>query len=156
MMGSRRGVTLIEMVIVAGLIALMAGVAFPTVSSGLDRLRLASAGNSLVAFLNSALTRAERRQEVIEVTISPGENTVQAISAAPGFERELELPDGVTIVRVLPPLPVETEEPRRFLLYPGGAVPRIGVEIANRRGMRRIVRVDPITGVPQIEPAGTP
>ena len=52
---------------------------------------------------------------------------------------------------MLPPLPQETDAPRRFLLYPGGAIPRFGVEIANRRGARRIVRVDPITGVPQVE-----
>jgi hypothetical protein len=34
---------------------------------------------------------------------------------------------------------------------PGGVPPRIGVELRNSRGSRRIVRVDPITGVPQIE-----
>jgi hypothetical protein len=51
----------------------------------------------------------------------------------------------------LPPLLVETGEPRRFVVYPGGTVPRLGVEIASSRGVRQIVRIDPITGVPQVE-----
>jgi hypothetical protein len=32
-------------------------------------------------------------------------------------------------------------------------VPRFGVELANRKGARRIVRIDPITGIPQVERA---
>ena len=52
---------------------------------------------------------------------------------------------------MLPPLLVETGEPRRFVVYPGGTVPRLGVEIASSRGVRQIVRIDPITGVPQVE-----
>jgi hypothetical protein len=61
------------------------------------------------------------------------------------------LPDGVTILRVHPVHPGIEEPSRSFYVYPGGTIPRIGVEIANRRGNRRIVRIDPMTGVPQIE-----
>jgi hypothetical protein len=63
------------------------------------------------------------------------------------------MPDGVRILGVLPPLVVETGQPRRFIVYPGGTVPRFGVELANRKGARRIVRIDPITGIPQVERA---
>jgi hypothetical protein len=35
---------------------------------------------------------------------------------------------------------------RRFLIYPGGAPPRIAVEIENSRGRRRTVDLDPFTG----------
>jgi hypothetical protein len=31
-------------------------------------------------------------------------------------------------------------------------VPRIGIEIANRKGTRRMVRVNPMTGVPEVQP----
>jgi hypothetical protein len=43
------------------------------------------------------------------------------------------------------------ETSRSFLLYPDGSVPRLGVELVNRRGVHRIVHVDPITGVPLVE-----
>ena len=67
------------------------------------------------------------------------------------LSRRLDMPSGVTIVQVWPKLEEETNAPRLFLLLPGGAVPRIGIEIVNRKGVRRIVRVNPITGVPEIE-----
>jgi prepilin-type N-terminal cleavage/methylation domain-containing protein len=147
----RRGVTLLEMLMVVALIGLLVGISFPSVSAGLDTLRLSSAGDSLASFLNSALNRAQRKQQALEVTIAPRENSVEVRSTEPGFERKLEMPSGVRIVSVLPPLVWESDEPRRFILYPGGTVPRFGVELANRKGARRIVRIDPITGIPQVE-----
>jgi prepilin-type N-terminal cleavage/methylation domain-containing protein len=148
---SRNGVTLIEMLMVAALIGLLISISFPSVSSGLDTLRLNSAGDSLVSFLNGALNRAERRQQAIEIIVDPRENLLSARSTEPGFERKLEMPAGVRIANVLPPLAVEIGEPRRFAVYPGGTVPGFGVELVNRKGARLIVRTDPITGVPQVE-----
>ncbi len=150
---SVRGVTLIEMLIVVALIGLLAGITFPAVSSGVDSLRLTWASDGLVNFLNAAMNRAERRQQAVEVTISKAENALWLHSTEPGFVRKLELPESVTIVAVLPRLPQAEEGPRQFVLYPGGALPRLGVEIANRRGDRRVVSVDPITGVPRIQQA---
>jgi len=147
----QRGVTLIELVLVVAVVSLMAGITFPAISSGLESVRLSSASNSIVSFLNGALNRAERREQVMEVVISPNENRLWLYSAAPGFERELDMPEGVTIEAVLPELEPPRDGPRSFLLMPGGVPPRIGVQLRNRRGARRIVRVDPITGVPQIE-----
>jgi prepilin-type N-terminal cleavage/methylation domain-containing protein len=146
-----RGVTLVEMLIVVAIVGLMAGISFPAVSSGLETIRLSAATDSLVSFLNSALNRAERRQQVVEVLISVKDNAVWLNSTEAGFVRKLEMPAGVTIQAVWPKLNIETDEPRRFLLLPGSTVPRVGIEISNRRGTRRIVRVDPIIGVPQIE-----
>jgi prepilin-type N-terminal cleavage/methylation domain-containing protein len=153
----RRGITLVELVVVIALLGLLAGISFPTVSSGLDALRLSAASDSLVSFFNAALNRAERRQQVVEITISKPDRTLSLRSVEPGLARSLELPSGVTIRAVLPPLPQEDDQPlRHILIYPGGALPRVGIEIATPKGGRRIVRVDPITGVPQIERPDTP
>ena len=146
-----RGITLIEMLIVVTIIGLIAGISFPAISSGLDSLRLRSASDALVSFLNAALNRAERRQEVAEIAISTQENALHLTT--PTLSRELDMPPGVTIRAVWPKLPDgDTGEIRRFLLFPGGNVPRIGIEIANRKGNRRLVRVDPMTGVPAVQP----
>jgi len=148
---NRSGVTLIEMLVVTAIISLMVGISIPAITSGIDSLRLNSATNSVVAFFNSALNRAERRQQVMEVTISKTENVLWMRSTEPGFVRKLEMPDGVRIVDVLPKLTEENDAPRSFLLYPGGSVPQFGVQLINRRRVERIVRVDPITGVPRVE-----
>jgi len=126
------------------LIALMVGVSFPAITSGVDSLRLLSATDGVASFLNSALTRADRRQQVMEITFERREGKLSLRSTEPGFLREMQLPDGITIARLDP-------DARSIFLYPGGTVPRISVELENRRQMRRRVRVDPITGVPQIE-----
>jgi prepilin-type N-terminal cleavage/methylation domain-containing protein len=143
------GVTLIELLIVMTIIGLIAAISFPSVASGIESLRLVSASDSIVSFLNAGLNRAHRRQEPVEVAVSTKDNSVTLTSAS--LSRRLDMPSGVTIVQVWPKLEEETNAPRLFLLLPGGAVPRIGIEIVNRKGVRRIVRVNPITGVPEIE-----
>lgn len=146
-----RGVTLIEMLIVVALVGLLVGITFPAVSSGIDTLRLNSATDSVVGLFNEAVIRADRRQQVVELTISRTDRTLSLRSTEPGFERKVELPQGVSILSILPEPPRPEDGPRQFLLYPGGAVPRLGIEIVNERNVRRIVRLDPITGVPRIE-----
>ncbi|HWB95097.1 MAG TPA: prepilin-type N-terminal cleavage/methylation domain-containing protein [Bryobacteraceae bacterium] len=149
--GGARGITLLEMLVVVALIALLAGLTFPSVSAGLDSVRLRSATNSVVAFLNAALSRADRRQEAVQLSVSIDHNALWVDSVEPGFVRRLEMPEGIRIEEVLPKLAMEERGPRRFLLLPGGTPPRIGVQIVNSRGNRRLVRVDPTTGVPNVE-----
>jgi len=57
---------------------------------------------------------------------------------------------GITLEAVLPQEPDE-EGPRRLVLMPGGATPAIGIQLANRHGARRVVRLDPMTGFPRVE-----
>jgi prepilin-type N-terminal cleavage/methylation domain-containing protein len=157
----RRGVTLIEMLVVVALIALLAGISFPAFTSGIDTLRLNGATSSIVNFFNAGLDRAQRRQQVVEISILKSQNALEMRSTEAGFFRRLELPEGVSITRVFPSLPQPVlpqpdlpeaaEWPRNFLLYPGGTVPRFGVQLINRKNVQKIVRVDPITGVPQVE-----
>ncbi len=146
------GVTLFEMLIVVALIGLLAGISFPAMSSGVDSIRLRSASDSIATFFNEGLNRAGEHQELVEITISKPDRTLIMHSSEPGFERRLQLEDGVTIGRILPENPEAEEEPmRHFVLYPDGSVPRFGIEIVNARGAGRLVSVDPITGVPQVQ-----
>lgn len=146
---SEKGVTLIEMMIVVTLIALMVGITYPSVASGVDSLRLSSATDGVAGFLQTGLNRTERQQRMMELTISPRDNTL--VLAGENFERRLTMPDGITIAEILPAVPLDPSQPRRFLMYPGGAPPRIGVRLLNQRGVQRIVSLDPITGIPRIE-----
>ena len=152
-MAGARGVTLLEMLIVVALIALLAGLTYPSVTSGLDALRLRSASDQIVTLLTTALDRAGRKQQVVEVWISPADNALVARSDDREFQRRVDVADPVRIVGVRPPLPNETApQPRRFLIYPGGSVPRIALEIATRDGRRRLISVDPLSGFPRSDP----
>jgi prepilin-type N-terminal cleavage/methylation domain-containing protein len=152
---SNSGVTLVEMLVVVALISLMVGISFPAITSGIDSLRLNAATNGVVSFLDYGLSRAERRQQTVEITISKSDNSIEMRSSELGFYRKMQMPDGVSIVQVFPRLPEQAADnpdaKRNFLLYPGGTVPPLGLQLINRRNVQRVVRVDPITGVPHVE-----
>src|SRR3954447_21713515 len=148
---SQAGLTLVETMVVVSIIALLAAISFPSVATGLDGLRMRGATDSIVSFLNTGMNRAERRQQIVEVTISKTENAILLRSSDPGFQRRLDMPQGISIAKIHPELPSHEETTRSYVLYPGGTIPRFGVEIINHKGARRIVRVDPITGVPEVQ-----
>jgi prepilin-type N-terminal cleavage/methylation domain-containing protein len=150
-LSGRRGVTLMEMMVVLAIISLIVGLSFPSTIAGMENIRLAAGARSVASFMNVAANRAERRQQAIELTVSVKENAVTMRSPDAAFVKTLDLPRGITIRAVWPALLEPTDEPRQFMLQPGGVPPRIGIEIANQRGARRIVRLNPITGVTEIE-----
>ena len=80
-MKHERGVTLVEMMIVVAIAGTMVSLVLPVFSNGLENLRLSQASDSVAAFINGALNRAERRQQAMEVTISPRENLILLRSA---------------------------------------------------------------------------
>jgi prepilin-type N-terminal cleavage/methylation domain-containing protein len=153
-LSGERGVTLIELLVVMTIAGLIVGISFPAFSAGLDSVRLASATQSAAAFLNSAVNRAERRQEALELVISPKENGMALYSNEPGFAREFHLPEGIALDAALPPITGEVDPTRRILLLPGATVPGIGIQLSNRHGSRRIIRLDPMTGFPRVESVG--
>ena len=133
------------------IVGLVIGVTTPSISAGLDSVRLATATSSVAGFLNAAVTRVERRQQPIEVVIRPQENRIVLYSNEPGFTRDLTMPDGVTIERVFPAeMSGEAGGERRILLLPGATAPAMGVQLANRHGTRRVVKLDPMTGFPHV------
>jgi len=142
------------MLVVVTLIGLLAGLSYPAASAGLDSVRIASSSDDVATFLNGAVNRAERRQVPVEVDILPKDNRLTMQSTEPGFQRVLQLPDGITLEGVVPV--VDNGEPGpappfRMILMPGASVPGIGVQLSNRHGARRIVRLDPMTGFPRVE-----
>ncbi|MCL4794468.1 MAG: prepilin-type N-terminal cleavage/methylation domain-containing protein [Bryobacteraceae bacterium] len=149
----RRGVTLMEMMLVVLLISLMAALTFPGVSSGLDSIRMRTAADAVAGLLAQAMVQVERRQEPVELTIARDEGVMTVRSLRPGFAREYRMPDGITIERVLPEPPGEPPAVRSLLVFPGATFPRVTLVISSSRGHRRQVRVDPVTGVARVEEA---
>ena len=143
---SRRGVTLLEMLITVSLMALLAGLVYPSVTAGLDSLRMRSASNEVVRLLSAALDRADRRQQVVEIQVLPSDNALQARTADGGFYRRITLPEPMHIGKILPEVPGAPDGlARRFLVYPGGTVPAVSIEIVHPKGARRLVSLDPLT-----------
>ncbi|HTT61603.1 MAG TPA: prepilin-type N-terminal cleavage/methylation domain-containing protein [Bryobacteraceae bacterium] len=146
-----RGVTLMELMVVLAIISLIVAISFPSTIAGLENVRLSSGARSLAAFMSVAANRAERREQAMELTVFVKENVVTMHAADASFQKKLELPQGIIVQTVWPPLPEAGDAPRSFLFLPGAAPPRVGIEIVNRHGARRIVRLNPVTGITEIE-----
>jgi prepilin-type N-terminal cleavage/methylation domain-containing protein len=147
-----RGVTLIELTIALAIIGMITALSYPSFLGGLESVRMASTTDSVSTFLNSAVTRAERRQLAVGLVISPKEGQLLMYSNEPGFERKLKMPNGISIKAVLPAIEgQDADAPRRLVLLPGATAPGIGILLASQHGTQRLVRLDPMTGFPRVE-----
>jgi prepilin-type N-terminal cleavage/methylation domain-containing protein len=147
------GVTLIEMLVVVAVIGILVSVSVPSVSAGLDSVRLASTGDAIASFLNAAVTHAERSEHPVVVAISLKDGTISA-DGADGYARRFQMPQGITMDKVLPEGGSEGDD-YQMLIVPGGTAPAIGIEYSNRHGGRRRVQLDPMTGFPRVETVNT-
>jgi type II secretory pathway pseudopilin PulG len=137
------------MMVVVIVIALVVSISTPSISAGIDAVRLATATSSVAAFLNSASNRAERRQRPVELVIAA--KSLQFVSTDAGSERQLTLPDGIAMEPISALPSEDAEGVSRWLFMPGGAVPSVAIQLTNQHGGRRTVRLDPMTGFPRVE-----
>lgn len=152
--GSSRGLTLLELLVALALAGMIMAISFPSVTAGLEGIRLQASGRRVAAFVNAARERAERDQVPVEILIEPGRNQMSALAADGNWQRTLELAEGVRISSVMPALEAGDDPetaPRRFVVIPGVPAPRWRLQLSTERGRSLAVEVDPLTGVPQIE-----
>ena len=136
--------------VVVFLIALLAAISFPAVTSGIDSLRMRQATDTISSVLNQCLQKADREQAPVELTFDRTENALYVGVSGPVPVKRIPLPQGVVMAAILPAPPLGDEPRRQILLMPGAAPPRIGVLLVNAKRQQRIVSVDPITGIPVV------
>ena len=146
------GVTMIEMLIVVVIVGLLAAVTYPSIASGLDAIRLRTASDTTATFLTQAMTRVERSQQPVEMLFQRGSRRLLMASVVmPHRPTGMLLPEGVTVTHIYPEPPGEPPELVSVVLMPGATFPALRVELVNPRGQRRLVRIDPLAGVPVVE-----
>ncbi len=106
---SESGITLIELLLVLTIVSLLAGIGYPSLSSGIDALRMRTATDSLAAFLNAGMTRVERLQQPVEISFATGGRRLEMRGVQPRILEALDLPEGVTLSDFAPAL--ATAEP---------------------------------------------
>ncbi len=144
---ARAGVTLLEMLIVVTIIGTIVSLSFPSLTSGLAGVRLASSASAVASFLTSSMNTVERHEQAAAIVVSPKENRLDTFTATSGDKPSTtyQLPSGIFL---------EGDEPHRYMLFPGGAFPRIAVSLRNEKGARRSIEVDPVTAVPIVRRLG--
>lgn len=137
------GITLIEMLVVIAIISVIISVSFPSLTGGLAGVRLASSSSEAASFLTSSLNTVERHEQAAAIVVSPKENRIEMYTAESGTSAAstYQFPSGIVL---------EGDEPQRYMLFPGGAFPRISLLVHNDKGSRRSIQIDPVTAVPQV------
>jgi prepilin-type N-terminal cleavage/methylation domain-containing protein len=151
----RRGITLIEMLVVVAIVSLMVGISYPSVARGLEGIRLRMAGDDLASFLSLAMNRVEKLEAPVEVRFLRSQRKVEM--AGPNMPvRTLQLPENIGLGEIYPVVPGEPQGDRSVLLMPGAPFPRLSIELTSRSGGKRLVRIDPVTGTPVIDEQAGP
>jgi prepilin-type N-terminal cleavage/methylation domain-containing protein len=144
-LSARRGITLIEMLVVVALIALIMGISYPSVSRGLDGIRLRTAADDVASFLGLAMNQVERTESPVVVRFLEAQGVLEM--SGPGVPlKTMKLAEGISIAGVRPAIPGGQDGERNVFLLPGGTFPRLLVDLTSRSGGRRTVAVDPVTG----------
>ena len=140
-LSSTSGITLIEMLVVVGIVSIVLTIAFPNVTSGLDGIRLKTAVDRVGSFWSAARQRADRFQTPVQVTVDPQANELRASSVANDWSASFDLSNRLHVA--------EMEEPQRYLLYPGAPSPDFRLMLEAESGGRAGIKVNVFTGVPE-------
>ncbi len=147
--GSKKGFSLLELIVVLILVGLAAGVVMPSFSRGLRGLEMETAGRDLMTRMRHARSQAIAKQKVFRIILQKDEEeTVPDYYVfADEFEQQIRkfvLPEGVS---------VETEEqefPVRINFYANGRSSGGLFTLKRETGRQMKISVDPITGFPRV------
>ncbi len=157
----QRGITLLELMVVAALASILLAVVFPSVRSGLGTLELRSSARRLAAAAKYARDQAIYRQRFFQLEIDTESGMISVMDmdattetnvtgpSGPAIRRSFELPATVRIGEILPDEGDAPSRVRRFLFSPDGGSDPFQVVLENPR--RKVqVSTDPLTGFPKV------
>ena len=135
------GITLIELLVVVAIISLMVSISYPTLTRGLDGVRLKTSVGQAGAFFSRVRQAADRRQQPVQLTVDPKQNRLTALAVDGGWDDELAFENRIRVA-----FPAQ---PSSLILYPGHPAPRFRLLLANESGGRDGLQVNVFTGVPE-------
>ncbi|HEY3132113.1 MAG TPA: prepilin-type N-terminal cleavage/methylation domain-containing protein [Acidobacteriota bacterium] len=143
---SRRGFTLIEVVIVLVIIAVAMAVVMPSMRTGLAGMRLEAKGRDFVTLCRTARTLAVGEQRVYRIAVQRDRNIIFLADAYHDKVHDFGLSDEIKVSSVK----FEGEESRDpavyISFYPNGRADDAELVLENDRGRKVIVKTDVITG----------
>ncbi len=138
---TERGITLIELLVTITIVALMVSISYPTMTRGLDGIRLKTAVDRAGTFFNAARQAANRRQEPVQFTVDPERNQLTTLSADGDWEDRLVLDESTEVA--FPP------KIQSLILYPGDPPPEFRLFLKTHDGSGAGLKVNVFTGVPE-------
>jgi len=136
-----RGITLVELLVVMAIISLMISISYPTLTAGLDGIRLQTSLDRAGAFFHAARQEADHRQQPVQFTVDPERNRLTAVTIDSGWQDELGLPDAIHIAY--------PKVEQNLVLFPGSPAPALRLQLEARDGSRGGFQISVFTGTPE-------
>jgi len=124
------------------IISLMLGISYPNVTAGLDGIRLKTTVDRAASFWAEARQRADRYQEVVQVTIDPQMSEIRAMSAHSSWKKTFVVEDELSFAA--------PEKESAYMLYPGSPSPQFRLVLETPTGGRSGLKVNVLTGLPEL------
>jgi general secretion pathway protein H len=143
-----RGVTLVELLVVAAIASILLALTFPSIRAGMNTLSLRSSAQRLASAAKFARDQAIYRQRPFALEIDPDAGSITVIDSA-GESHSFDLPDGVHVGAMLPQQSQPGKRVRSFIFTPDGASPVLDITLETAR-QRVQVSTDALTGFPRV------
>jgi prepilin-type N-terminal cleavage/methylation domain-containing protein len=156
----RRGFTLLELILVMGLVGILLGLAAPSLQNFMKSRRTADAAAQVLAMTRAASTRSMSEGAVFRLNIDPRNSTYWLTQQDAGvfvdlnneFGGQLTLPEGTTISMKA----AADKAPRTYIeFYPSGRTEAATIELVGPNGERyQIVSDSPTEEFHVMSPTG--
>jgi prepilin-type N-terminal cleavage/methylation domain-containing protein len=133
------GITLVEMLVTLAIIALIVSIAYPSMTTGIDGIRLRTSVDNIAVLFTEARNMSDRFQTPVQITVMPDQDRLHAATIDGVWQKVYELPDRVHVV-----IPRETGA---VVLYPGSPTPGLRMLLEAEYGARTGLRFNIFTGV---------
>ena len=127
-MTGRRGLTLIEVVIVTAIIAMALGLAGPRIGAGLGRLELATSARTIQSFIKMARLEAQRTDREQYIVLDKTRHSVAMVGGDMAVRRQQDLSSSVEIVTA------SESQIEALYVSPSGLVRGSSVRLRGRSG----------------------
>ena len=133
------GITLIEMLVTLAIIALIVSIAYPSMTTGIDGIRLRTSVDNIATFFNEARNMSDRLQVPVQISVLSTEDRLHAVTIDGAWQNVYELPARVHIL-----IP---QENGTVVLFPGSPTPGLRLLLESERGGRTGLRFNIFTGI---------
>jgi len=127
------------MLVTLAIISLIVSIAYPSMTTGIDGIRLRTSVDNIATLFTEARNMSDRFQTPVQITVAPGEDRLHAATIDGAWQKIYELPDRVHIV-----IPSDTGT---VVLYPGSPTPGLRMLLEAEYGGRTGLRFNIFTGV---------
>ena len=146
------GFTLLELIVVALIIALILGISYPSMSRGTSILNLRTTSRDVLNTFRHAREKAVSEQMSMLLIVNRGENRLELANILGETISSYTLPKGVQIQQMTRAGNEIKDEAMIVRFMPNGNLENVRIRIAADGGSRMQIVSDPLRGGARIEP----